>query len=249
MKMTRLPIICSLALALATPSFAAVTLIDTGFAFTGDDQSSYTFSSGDLGNLDFTGASKLVFTVGNRRLDDVDGTNDITSITYGGQTLNLAATDGTAAIRSSIYYLDLDGVSFTGSDLTVSFGDVQTGIGVSALVLGNTVAGFGDTAVSSSSDISLTSDTDGSFAAFSFARNNNPGGDEIGVTRIYSANPGVGLRSYYSTDPLDEGSHDFTMTQMNGTGRLVGAVFAPVPEPTTALLGSLGMLFLLRRRR
>ena len=46
---------------LATPSFAAITLVDTMVAFSDIDDTSYTI---DGSSLDFTGASKLVVTIG-----------------------------------------------------------------------------------------------------------------------------------------------------------------------------------------
>ena len=268
MKIISYKILPLLVIALASPSLAAITLIDTGAFATGNNATSYTITSANIGGaLDFTGGSKLVVSIGSEASPNNAG-HIPTSVTYGGVALTLADSDG-ANGRASIYYLDDLSASFTGTNFVITYGaaETQNGVGFGAYVLGGTAAGFADSFTSgSATTVNVTTTTSGEFVITSFARNNvdfvqgAASGDGLGaqspLTELFrTSNPGIGETTWSAASAYAllgaANTYPLTYYENNATGRIIAVTFeaAPIPEPSTALLGSLGLLAILRRRR
>lgn len=231
----------------ATASNAAITLVDSFFATDAGDASSFTV---DGSGLDLTGASKVVITTAGEADGNATGL-EYSSITFGGVGLTQAITGAGGQGRASIWYLDLDGVSLTGTDfgLTVSGGGVQEGLGFSAFSLSGTVSGVSATV--SGNTPTLTTPTDGEFAVGSYARNGNLSGTMIDppLTQLYNFN-GDGFTAASGSALLGAaGDYNLTSTNLNGSGDFVVASFEAVPETSAALLCLVSGLFLIIRRR
>ena len=162
MKLTKyitLPLAGLAALAFSVEAHAAVLVLDTGFDLSNDGSA---VTDTELGNLDFTGASKLVVTVGVKG-SNLSPDNQAGTVTYNGTAMTLAV--GSAGVNASygwvgIYYLDNPGSIGVG-DLVVQ--DDGYSLGVSALVLSGTAADFGATNSSTSAAmVSLTTTSAGS---------------------------------------------------------------------------------------
>ena len=232
-------------LAVSGTSQGAITLVDTLAVTSTDDLTSYTI---DASTLSIIGASKLVVTVGTEGVANT-GPNAISSITYAGTALTLAGTGG--GNRSNLWYVDLSGKTLVGTDFVLTFSGTNTGYGFGAYALSGTAEGVSSTAVTSTTTLTANPPTAGEFLIASYSRNNAiaAGGD---LTELFDQ----GLESTYQAASLYKqltasGSQDYSVTGMNGTGATVAATFeaAPIPEPSAALLGGIGLLMLMRRKR
>jgi hypothetical protein len=157
--------------------------------------------------------------------------------------------DTTYISGSADLTLDLTGVS-TANGYGLGFVSVNTGnpllnrLGVHAT---NTTASATGTAGLS---VDLTTTLE-SFVIAGHRSNSASGGASANapMTQIYGAQIGSsqGAAGYQADVPA--GTTTFTFTSANQARNSSAAAFVPVPEPSTALLGGLGALFLLRRRR
>ena len=261
----------SISLLAAASSQAAITLLDSDY-FTqninGVADSSHTIASGDFANggLTLSGASKLVVSIGNEGFSNGANNATTTSVTYGGVSLSQAVQAGSGR-AASIWYLDLTGQTFTGSDFVVTYnnsGSGADGMGFGAYVLSGTKTGFSAFASGvggagiTDSTIELTTLTAGEFVVGAMARNNfdsdGAGGDGVRFSdplqELYYADLAGASAASGSFTAGAAGAYDLIINDTtNSTAVFVGASFEAIPEPSSALLGGLGLLALFRRRR
>lgn len=201
------------------------------------------------------GHGKLIMVLSSKdELGGDLGGAPVTGITYGGVPLAQAMfRDGAGTDRVSVGIFYLDNVVSDG-DLRIEFADgnqSEFGFGlyaVDGLKLGVQDVGEGTTEVAAT--VTLT--TSSGFLVHEAARNNqsltaNP--DDDWVT-LYDFN---GPQSYQALSQyqIATAAGDYAAPINNtGTFKYIGAAaFEAVPEPSVALLGGLGLLALLRRRR
>ena len=251
MKLTKyitLPLAGLAALAFSVEAHAAVLVLDTGFDLNNDDSA---ITDTELGNLDFTGASKLVVTVGVKGSalspDHQGGT-----VTYNGTVMTLAV--GSAGTGSNswgwagIYYLDNPGSVGVG-DIVIQ--DPGYSLAVSAVVLSGTTVGFGNIASSNSADFVNINASAGSVivAGYSDGSGSTHVADspliDIGNGHFGSGGHAHGYQEVASAAALTP-----TFSSTGSRPSTVAAEFTAVPEPsTTALLGLGGFALILRRRK
>ena len=252
------------AMALTSPSYASITLVDTLVATS--EVEGLNYSAIDASGLTIAGASKLVVTVGSEGAQS-NGSDpgSIGSLSYGGTALTLIDFGDNG--RSSVWYLDLAGAMLTGTDIDLVFlGDNgQTdpnvkGYGLSAYTLGNTVDGVSSFGSEKNVIVNVSPATAGEFLIASYSRNNNHSPATpvtAGLVELYDVGQGGGglvgytAASIYHPGLTNAGAQDIQIDGMNGSGATVIATFAEaVPEPTTtALLGLGGLALILRRRK
>lgn len=243
---TFLPLaIIGASLSTASISNAAITVLS------GSGTGSATFASAyphtPLSSFDASSASKIVFTVST---EFGFGDDPLSSVTFDGVAFTLAVNGANSIQNASIYYLDATtaGGSFGTGDLVVN-GSGDNDYGVSWMFLSGTIDGVGPVNSATSQTVSLTTVADGSFVVASHANNGNSGAAQSPLTALLNADVGSagGGSGYTTVDTAGSGNYSFT----GSTSRpvTVAAAFAPVPEPTAALLGAIGSLLLLRRRR
>jgi len=253
----------ALLLASAFPAVGAVSLTNSDSAdFLGGSTNSHTFSGFDL-----SGGNAVAVAL---TFETVAGLGDY-SISYGGEALTLAGSaidTGAGAQTSAIFYL-LNPASSVG-DLTISVPPWDR-FAASVVALNN-VGGVGTIATAGGTTggetLSLNYSASAGDYLFAAAIDNSWGGSGIvptfsgdnstdavelvGVSG--SANPEGGTGHYGSTIAADG-----TFASLVGTGgnssRNSAALLvfedsgAAIPEPSVSLLGGLGLLALLRRRR
>lgn len=226
-------------------SFAAV-ILDGSVTFTTDPnpsnlvrQNTYTFdNTTDLGGFDPTGSDKLVVVFGSENANGID------SITYGGVALNLALyRDGSHEL--AVYYLDNP---TTNGDLFVNpSGGSVNGLGGAIFSLSNTVDGFDASNSSAGGSTSVTADQGSFVVGIGVKNQGTPPGANSPLTEVFSSGSGSSATGVRYVIPGVTGSVTASFTQ---SPTFTGAVeFEAVPEPTAALLGGLGSLLLLRRRK
>lgn len=218
--------------------------------------------------LDSSGFSKLVVVVTGEHNFSGDLSGNTTNITYNGQALTKAIEVNPVAFSnvdplghgqtaSDVWYLDSPG-SFTGTnEIIVSFNGnnwVATAIGLTG-----TLPGVSATAsATKTSTVNLTTVAADSLviATYGMGGNGNTSsstvaanspltkltGQVIGSSGWAGHNIGTATVAIAGT-----AAYSFNNTNLDTT--MTAVAFAPVPEPSSALLGGLGLLALLRRRR
>ena len=254
---------------------ADITQVDTFVSTSTTDGLSYLDI--DASDLSIVGASKLVITVGAEGANaNADVPGSISSLTYGGAALTLIGSSSGGQFitdRSSIWYLDLAGVSLSGTDIDLVFaGDNGKadpnvrGYYLSAYTLANTAAGFSSFGQSSTDTTPETSGVDhtlipispataGEYLIAGYSRNST-----AASTNADPQTPGLSVLGGSST-PLESqynnasifgtltsaGPQIIDIDGMNNTGGTVIATFAEVPEPGSLALMGIGGLLMLRR--
>lgn len=215
-----------------------------------------TINAADLAGFNPGSSDKLVLTVSS---EGNGGSKSISTVTFNGQTMTQAAfgADSTSQQITAIYFLD---ASVALGDLVVTFSSTMNGMGGSLLALSGTKSGIGSFVGAGGAGLSanLTTTAANSFVVATNTNNNNanttistPGTTtaQSPLTPLFNGFTGsnAGGSGYATVATAGAGTYSFT----GATSRPATAVaaFAPIPEPSAALLGGLGMLCLLRRRR
>lgn len=247
-------IIPTLSLMAAMPAMGAITLVASQGDLVTGAASSQTVS------FDANAGTKLIVTVtGEARGNNGNPASSVSSITFGGVALTSAishADSGSTIQLGALYYLDNPG---TGAlDLVVTWDGDTNGAAISALSVTDAATGAPEvTAVSQSTSVGITSLS--SNALLVAATVTNAGGGAIAPTadapliQTVSGDSGSSLSSagYQILGAAGAQTPSFSGGRVDASGRPIAfaATFAEVPEPSTALLGSLGVIALLRRRR
>jgi hypothetical protein len=261
------------ALAAGSSAHAAITIVGTptrGFLGSNKSQVTTAHNGSTEVSFDASGTDKLVVAIGS---ESGFGGNSVTnmSLSFNGEAMTRAvfANDRSAAGDSgglAIFYLDNP---FQGAS-TFTFGFTATGGGANGGIasiygLAGTVDGVGNTGKSSltqasAGNVSTSITTSGAdswvFAAVQNSGTNNSAGTPSIVAPLTAGHSGFwgtqwgGLASGTQTVSTSGSSLTPTFSTNAGNNIQVAAVeFLAVPEPSSALLGGLGVLALLRRRR
>ena len=266
MKLSKLSLLVVISTALAAHSQAAVVLQDS-YAPAAPLGIPGALSGSAIGyEIDVTsdfsaaGHGKLVMVLSGKN-EDQGGESDfagapVTSITYDGVALNQATFhDGGGSTRVSVGIYYLDNVASDGI-LRIEFSDAnQTEFGFGLYALDGLKAGVQDVQEGTSdaaATVSLTT-ADG-FLVQEAARNNQSltGGGGYTTLYSYSVQSYRGLSQYQVVNGTGPGSY---FAPINNTGSfkyIAGAAFEGadvIPEPSVALLGALGTVLLIRRKR
>lgn len=242
----------------AGASKAAIIVTDTATGFNNSYQT--TSISFNFSDLDLTGGSKLVVSIGAQSTGPgtSDGERIWSSVTFDGESMIQAARIGANADnqnQSGIYYLDnLTGLSASGN-LTISASTLNVrGASATAWVLSGTAAGHGASGASLGDDTSLTTTAANSWVlAHSTVLGTtapvaqSPLTAGLSVVNPYNGSSQTSIATGYQT----VASLGTNLTPTFDIGATtVAAEFTVIPEPSSALLGGgLCLLALLRRRR
>lgn len=219
-------------------------LVEVGGNFT------YTVSATTLGGFDATAGDKFVLGWTSRGYTDgVRNTQGsaVISITYGG--VELTQAEQLSANRGTTGAWFADGLTSNG-DLVINFGEFSDvgEIGLSLFAINGLEAGGPASSGTGGTAPTVTLGSGGGFILHSAARNNQNLTVNEGFTEDYRYSAGSSRMLSQHLITTDAGS--FTPNGNNTAGASHTTVaFAAIPEPSTALLGGLGLLALLRRRR
>lgn len=245
---------------------AAITLVDTDFAHTGSNSSpnDFTLTTQGSGSRDGVysfnynaGASfdMLVVTVSRESSGSTENDADFPplggrmTVSYDGAEMNLAAGDTTSS-GVTIYYLATTTQSGTIALDYTEFRAVNgIGIGIAAISSADGPIGLNDAI--SGSGTSITVDTaDDSFTMWAIdtngnAFNNLPTNQIVKVTDIGSN----GYAVAYEAVTTGQTGDTYSYTNPNSPRGIAAANFVVVPEPSVAIISTLGTVLLLRRKR
>ncbi len=250
-------ITAAFSLAAASQLSATISIIPGGSG-TFIEASPVTYDYTALSSFDASAASKLVVTVS----DELGSGDDaITGITFGGVSLNpiVSATNPGGFQNVYMYYLDASSVSggvFGTGDLVIT-GPNGSGedndFGGSYFFLNGTADGFAATAVDdNATSVSLTTTAANSWVIAAYADNSGNATADAPMTQVLG---GLDVGSAGGASGYQEiatiGTNNFSFSHVGGLSRpvTIAAEFTAIPEPSTALLGALGGLCLLHRRR
>ena len=214
-------VITGLLAGVLTSSAASVALFNVGSGAGSD----VLFADKDNNLLGGTGLVTVGYFAAGVTQDQIDSIPELVSA-LGGFTLITSATPGTSAALSAAGYLAEDPVSM--GSITAS------GAGSQVALLGRQLYSITTNAASLAA-ATLSSQ----FALFSVAKIL----DDSPLPNDYVVNPSgttpiIGTLGSFVGNPGDQGEGTYTTLKMDA-----------VPEPSAALLGALGALGLLRRRR
>ena len=240
------------------PATAAITVLDSATGLNNTYQG--TSISFNFSGLDLTGGDKLVVSIGAQSTNSgsTSGERVWSSVTFDGQSMAEAArvgAEGGTQWQSGIYYLDsLSGLSNTGS-LTITASMLNArGASATAYVLSGTVGGHGNSNGSASSGTSLTTSAANSWvlahatvSGTTVPTAQSPLTEGLSLVNNYNGGSQTSIGTGYQT----VASSGTNLTPAFDIGNTtVAAEFTAIPEPsTTLLLGALGSMLLLRRRR
>lgn len=218
----------------------------------------------DASGFNPSGSDKLVAAIIGR------GGSFLTAptVTFNGQEMNHIVTRDTPAASthrgvSSLFYIDAPG---TGGNLMLTYNTQIQDLGIVLFALSGTATGFTGSTIQSNNSLSgtIATSVDGSLViAGGWYGDDFTAPVEVSLsvdspltsvlsTQIDATNPSSAAAAGYYLDP-DAGNVSISFTGSSGTpvSNFVAAAFAPapIPEPSVMLLGGLGLLALLRRRR
>jgi len=230
---------------------AAIVLQDSAVAVLNSTSGTDTLTDAAIGGLDVSSGDKLVVTIGFE--GDNNGPDSI--VTYNDQNMTLATENIQASSGwVGIYYLD--NVSSFGAG-TLDFTNGGYSAGVSLMVLSGTATGVGSVNNGDATTLDLAVSA-GSFMVAAFGDTADAAitvdsplttllnsDDLVAAGDDGSASYGTGYQSISSA-----GTATPSFTSSTSRPNMVAAEFTAVPEPSTILLlGALGSLVFLRRRR
>lgn len=222
-----------------------------------NDGTTFTLTTADMGLSTASSVDKIVVGFSMRRNESVTASFGTTSMTAAEMVFG-GTNDGTAAI----WYIDNPSLATLGGDLTITAGDGNSDFGsikVYAFLLSGTAAGVADSNsyIETTDDprsISVASAGDG-FGLAAVGRNGGLGG----VSDPYRPTPAAtaekeGAQSwigYWDKEPGSTYSIEVEGNDHTGAIAYFAAIpeLAGIPEPSTALLGGIGCMLLLHRRR
>lgn len=251
--MKRYTILPLLSLLAATPAMGVITVV----ASLGDLQTGARTTQ--TVSFDAAAGTKLVVAVSaEARGNNSNPASAVDSITFGGVALtsSVSAADPTTQQLGAIYFLDAPATGPQNLTLTWD-GDVNGGA-IAIYSLTGALAGSAEAVATNDAGLTvgLTTLTDGAFVVAGAVANasttsltaNTP------LTETISGDSGSAVSSAGSTIIATAGAQSLSFTPGGAESRPVSfaASFAEapaVPEPSTALLASFGVLGLIRRRR
>ena len=178
----------------------------------------------------------------------------ITDITYGGLSLisgSNASDTGSGQQNVGIWYRD-DLTGATGNDIQVTWSGNVNGTGFVAYSLNGTNPGIGATGGGDGTTATITTTAADSLVIGAFVANANPAATaEAPQTQTFAA--GIGSAEAATGHQFVSSIGPASATFAGGGSRPVVAIAeftaAPVPEPSVAIFGLLGLASLARRRR
>lgn len=249
----------------ALSASATITVVNTApFTNGGSDLSAATYA------FNAFGADKIVVAVTGEAGNPGQMSNGITTLTYNGVSLTRAIDRNSIPesslgagdwdqIYNDIWYLDATdyGTAFQNLALNFVITGGQRGH-LSVLALAGTADGVGNTVIGSrdsSSATLLTSAGSMVIASYGTGGNGNTGsitgtswdGDVQVSAQVQSSWNGQ-VVGYSNNVAAGSATYSFTDSDASG-GHVIAAEFIAVPEPSAVLLGGLGVLLLVRRRR
>ncbi|MCH7228908.1 hypothetical protein [Haloferula sp. A504] len=239
--------IAAISLASISVASAAISILGGSGSGTFDASSGSSLPATMLSSFDASSASKVVVTISG---EDGFGDSLPTGVSFNGDSFTLAVTDTNAIQQTWIYYLDASDAGGTfGTGNLVIDGSGSDDFAASWLFLSGTADGVGATNSAQSQTVSLTTTANDSFVVASHANNGSSGTAQSPLTVLLDGPAGSagGGSGYATIATAGAGTYEFT----GGSSRpvTVAAEFTVIPEPSIALLGGLGVLGLLRRRR
>jgi hypothetical protein len=210
---------------------------------------SYTFTNAQLNSFTAAGTGKLVFGYTSRYNTTGQGGALPTTVSYGG--VNLVELGKANVDRGTAGMWYLDNVASDGN-LVINFGTngLTSDVGFSIFALDGLVSG-GPTAGAvqgNANTPTINFGAGGGFVLQTAARNNQSLTADSDYTVDFNySNSSAKLMSQHL---VTQSAGDVTPGDTNGARVATFAwAAAAIPEPSTALLGGLGLLALLRRRR
>lgn len=256
MKPTKFLLLASFTLACsATLSEAAITVVSTSTGLANTVLAGA--SGGSSFNVSFNAgaaADAIVLSLSS----ESNATTGQVSITYAGFAFTPVIDH--VGSQPSVWLLNLDDTTYTSgtATLTLNLTGVTTangyGLGFVSVATNdalNTRLGVHASNTSATRTVGLTTTLE-SFVIAGHRANQNTGAASANapMTQIYGAQIGSsqGAAGYQASVAAGSPSYSFT-SQASVAYNSSAAAFVPNPEPSAALLGGLGLLALLRRRR
>ena len=236
----------------ASASSAAITILPGGSGSLNDAGTTDAYPSTIVSSFDASSASKIAVTISTET-----GFGDTlqTGVSFGANSDAFTlATSGFNGIQNAfIYYLDASdatGGSFGTGDIVINgaSGD-SNDFAVSWLFLSGTADGIGASNSALNQTVSLTTTAADSFVVAAHANNGNSGLAQSPLTALLNGDAGsAGGGSGYATI-ASPSTADYSFTGSTSRPVTLAVEFTAIPEPSAALLGAIGFLVLLRRRR
>lgn len=210
-----------------------------------------TIASTSLPNFDPVGADKLIVSI------VYEQNNSGGTITYNGDSLTQIAQNNNSWGNAQLWYLDASsatGGAFSLGNLVLTGMDDNFNT-LSIMSVTGTADGFVAKEDLSQQSIAFTPGATDALVVSSFYNNGTTGAPSVsapsGSTSLMSGATGSGGgylygAAYWENQPATETTYTWSV---NTRPSMAIASFAAIPEPSITLIGGLGVLILLRRRR
>jgi hypothetical protein len=246
------------------PAGAAITVVGTTTSFQASD-------APINGNFNAFGADKIVVIATGEHGNPNTLSNGITDVTFNGISFTRAVDRNSITVSESplvvdqtwndIWYLDASdytGGTFPNLSLQISGVNPTTRGIITVFGLAGTANGVGNTVIGSrdSNTASLTTSA-GSIVIASYGMGGNgntailAGTSYESGTQLSAVVQGTNWNAHVTgyTNDVAAGNASYSFVDETPTGAHVIAAEFLIPEPSSALLGGLGLLVILRRRR
>ncbi|MFU8848548.1 MAG: PEP-CTERM sorting domain-containing protein [Opitutales bacterium] len=211
---------------------------------------SFTIPLSDLTTAGFSasGNDKLVLSISTKWASNPGGA--VTALSYDGNALTQAVAQTGQRTRGEIWYLDNVG---SDGDISFTFDAVTEGFAIRLFALDGAAAGVtstGNKAQTSDGVLPTLSASSSAFVLWEASIHRGTTNIDNDYNDSSFTWGGRGGSSAFWDIEAAGGTFDANVINTRTDGSFVGASFAAVPEPSAALLiGGLGLLMLLRRRR